>query len=698
MSLTALVLAATLGMDYPESKRLDLKETIHGIEVADPYRWLEEDSAETKAWVKTQSAFGKKYLHALPYRAEITKKLQSRINYERFSVPFKEGGKYFYTRNDGLQNQSVLYVSNSLNGTPKVLLDPNKLSKDGTVALSGTSVSPNGRYLAYGTSKSGSDWQEWKIRDVSTGKDRTDHLKWIKFSGASWTNDSKGFFYSRYDAPKAGAALQEQNYYQKLYYHRLGTSQDKDILVFQRKDQKEWGFDGSVTDDGRYLVITVWQGSNPETRVFVADIGKGVSNKPVNPVVVFANPDAEYSVLGNKGSTFFVKTNKNAPNGKIIAVDTVRRIAPRDIVPEAKETLEGASFVGGRLIATYLKDAHSEVKVFETNGKPVRNVRLPGLGSAGGFGGRSTDKETFFSFSSYTTPSTIYRHDMTDGKTTVFKKPKVNFDPALYETKQVFFPSKDGTRIPMFLTYRKGIKMDGSNPTLMYGYGGFVSNETPFFSVINLTWIDMGGIYAHVVLRGGGEYGEEWHKAGMLHNKQNVFDDFIGAGEYLIKEKYTSTPKLAIMGGSNGGLLVGAVLNQRPDLFGAAIPAVGVMDMLRFHKFTIGWAWQGEYGYPDKPEDFKYLLGYSPYHNIKSGIEYPPTLIVTADHDDRVVPAHSFKYAAALQHAQTGDNPIIIRIETDAGHGGGKPITKVIEEVTDEFAFLIKNLNFTPKL
>lgn len=695
MALTILALASILAMDYPESKRLDLKETIHGVEVPDPYRWLEEDSKETQDWVQRQSKFATDYLKTLPYRAQISKKLQSRINYERFTVPFKEGGRYFYTRNDGLQNQNVLYVATSLNAKPRVLLDPNRLSKDGTVALGGTSVSDDGKLLAYSTSASGSDWQEWKVRDVATGKDRKDHLKWVKFSDVSWTKDSKGFFYSRYDAPKAGAALQEQNYYQKLYYHRLGTPQASDMLIYQRKDQKEWGFDGSVTEDGKYLVISIWQGSNPENRVYVADISKGMK---IKPIVMFGNPDAEYSVLGNDGSKFFVKTNKGAPNGKIIAVDTVRKIAPRVVIPEAKETLEGASMVGGKIVTTYLKDAHSQVKVFGKDGKFVREVKLPGLGSVGGFGGRMKETETFYNYTSYTTPSTIYRYDLSSGKSTVFKKPKVNFDPAKYETKQVFFPSKDGTRIPIFLTYRKGIKMDGSNPTLMYGYGGFVSNETPYFSVINLSWIDMGGIYAHVVLRGGGEYGEEWHKAGMLHNKQNVFDDFIGAGEYLIAKKYTSTPKLAISGASNGGLLVGACMTQRPDLFGACLPAVGVMDMLRFQRFTIGWAWQGEYGFVDKVDDFKYLLGYSPYHNIKEGTAYPPTLITTADHDDRVVPAHSFKFVAEMQHAQSGDNPIIIRIETKAGHGGGKPITKVIEEVTDTYAFLIKHLGFTPIL
>lgn len=685
-------------MSYPESKRLDLVETIHGVEVADPYRWLEEDSKETQDWVKRQSKFATDYLAKLPYRKEIAKKIQSRINYERFTVPSKKGGKYFYTRNDGLQNQNVLYIANSLNAKPRVLLDPNKLSKDGTVALAGIAASEDARWLAYGTSASGSDWQEWHVKDIRTGKDRPDHLKWIKFSGASWTKDGKGFFYSRYDEPK-GRAMQEQNYFQKLYYHRLGTPQSKDVLIYQDKTQKEWGFDGNVSDDGRWLVITVWQGTAPENRVYVADISKGVGSKPLSPIKLFNAGDAQYTVLGNVGSKFYVQTNKDAPNGKIIAADAIRRIAPMDVVPEAKEALEGASLVGKKIVATYLKDAHSQVKVFDLNGQSGKTIALPGLGSASGFIGEIGDNEAFYSYTSYTTPTTIYRYDAATGKSTVFKKPQVKFDLSKYETKQVFFTSKDGTRVPMFLTYRKGLKLDGSNPTLMYGYGGFNANETPYFSVLTLSWIDMGGIYADVVLRGGTEYGEDWHKAGMLHNKQNVFDDFIGAAEYLIAEKYTSTPKLAISGASNGGLLVGAVMTQRPDLFGACLPAVGVMDMLRFQKFTIGWAWQTEYGYPEKnPEDFKYLLGYSPYHNIKEGTAYPPTLITTADHDDRVVPAHSFKFAAAMQHAQAGDNPIIIRIETKAGHGGGKPITKVIEEFTDTYAFLIEHLKFKPIL
>ncbi|MEQ1821684.1 MAG: prolyl oligopeptidase family serine peptidase [Fimbriimonadaceae bacterium] len=695
--LVLLVPALGLGqMNYPDSKRLDLIETIHNTDVADPYRWLEEDSAETKAWVSAQSEFTNRYLASLPYRKEISSKLSGLINYERFTVPGKKGGKYFYSRNDGLQNQSVLYVATSLTAKPRVLLDPNKLSTDGTVALSGLSASDNGRLLAYGTSASGSDWQEWHVRNVSTGKDLTDHLKWVKFSGASWSKDNKGFFYARYDEPK-GQAMQEQNYYQKLYYHRIGTLQSQDILVYERKDQREWGFDGTVTEDGRYLVISVWQGTLPENRVYVADISRGISS-PLKVIKLFDKRDASYTYLGNTGKTFYFQTNLKAPFGRIVSAN-LDTMATKTVIAQSGEAMEGASMVGGRIVAQYLQHASSKVKVFTPSGKLVREVALPGIGSVSGFAGRFDDSETFYSYASYTSPTTIYRYDLKSGESKVYRRPNVKFDPAKFETKQVFAKSKDGTRVPIFITGRKGFKLDGNNPTLMYGYGGFNSNTTPHFSAITLTWLEMGGLYADVVLRGGTEYGEAWHKAGMLHNKQNVFDDFIAAGEFLIRERFTSTPKLAINGGSNGGLLVGACLTQRPDLFGAALPAVGVMDMLRFQKFTIGWAWQGEYGYPEKSyDDFKYLLGYSPYHNIKEGTKYPPTLITTADHDDRVVPAHSFKFAAAIQHAQAGTAPVLIRIETKAGHGAGKPITKVIEEWADQYAFLVKHLGFKPRL
>ncbi|HZH98658.1 MAG TPA: prolyl oligopeptidase family serine peptidase [Fimbriimonadaceae bacterium] len=677
-------------LSYPATKKGEQIDTLHGTTVADPYRWLEDgDSEETKAWIKAQNEVTFAYLKSIPGRDRIAERVKDLWNFERFGIPTKEGTRYFYTRNDGLQNQAVLYVAESLNATPRVLLDPNKLSTDGTVALSGTAFSRDGKFLAYGTSSGGSDWQEWRVRDVDTGKDLADHIKFVKFSGASWTKDSSGFFYSRYDEPK-GQALQEVNYFQKLYFHKLGTDQSQDQLVYERKDEKEWGFDGNVTDDGRYLILFVWQGTARENRVFYKDL----QAKNAAVVELLPNPDAYFGFIGNVGPVFYFQTEKDAPRGRVVAIDT-RKPQQKDwktVIPESKDKLNGVNLLSGKLIANYLHDAHTQIKVFNLSGKQEREIALPGLGTAAGFGGRQDDSETFYSFAGYTTPQTIYRYDVKTGKSNVFRKPVVKFDPTRYESKQVFVSSKDGTKVPVFITARKGIKLDGNNPVLMTGYGGFSATETPYFSILNLVWLELGGVRANVVLRGGSEYGEEWHKAGMKDKKQNVFDDFIAAGEWLVKSGYTKPEKLAINGGSNGGLLVGAVLNQRPDLFGAAVPAVGVMDMLRFHKFTIGWAWTTEYGTPDKPEDFAYIYKYSPLHNIKPGTKYPAVLITTADHDDRVVPAHSFKYAAAMQEAQAGTAPVLIRIETRAGHGAGKPISKVIEEYSDVYAFLMKNL------
>ena len=570
-----------------------------------------------------------------------------------------------------------------------MVLDPNTLSADGTVALSGMQVSPDGKLLAYSLSASGSDWQEWKVRDVETGKDLSDHLKWVKFSGASWTRDSKGFFYSRYDEPK-GDSLKATNYFQKVYYHQLGTPQSEDVLVYERPDQKDWLFGGSVTDDGNYLIITAFQGTDVKTRVYFKDL----KTKDAAVVKLLDDFDAAYYFVGNEGSRFWFQTDLQASRGKIIEIDTANpaRANWKVVVPESKEALQSVGFVNNRFILNYLKDAYTQVKIYETTGKLVSEVSFPGIGSAGGFGGKVTDKETFYSFTGFTTPTTIYRYDMVTGKSTIFRQPKVDFNPNAYETKQVFYTSKDGTKVPMFITHKKGLKLDGSNPTYLYGYGGFNVSLSPAFSVGNLVWMELGGVYAQPNLRGGGEYGEDWHQAGMKLKKQNVFDDFIAAAEWLIKNKYTSTPKLSIGGGSNGGLLVGAAMTQRPDLFGAALPAVGVMDMLRFQKFTIGWAWVSDYGSSDNAEDFKALYAYSPLHNIKPGTSYPPTMVTTADHDDRVWPGHSFKFAAALQAAQSGNAPILIRIETKAGHGAGKPTSKIIEEIADRWAFLIKTL------
>jgi len=680
---------------YPPAKKADQIDDYHGVKVADPYRWLEDpDSADSRAWIEAQNKLTFGFLNEIPERAKIKERLTKLWNYEKYGSPFKEGGRYFYFKNDGLQNQNVLYTLKSLAGEPRVLLDPNKLSADGTVALSGYAVSEDGKYLAYGLSTSGSDWQEWKVREIETGADLSDSVKWVKFSGASWTTDGKGFFYSRYDEPNEKTKLEDANYYQKLFYHRIGAPQSEDVLVYERKDQKEWGFDGRVTEDGRYLIVSVWQGTDPKNLVFYKDL-----QSPGAKVIELVNEfEAAYNFIGNDGPLFWFRTDKDAPRGRIIAIDTNKPgVANRkELVPQSKdkgETLEGVGMVGDHFIASYLKDARAQIKLFDPAGKFVREVVLPGIGTAAGFGGKRKDTETFYAFTSFTTPTTIYRYDVKTGKSEVYRKPKVDFDPNGYETKQVFYKSKDGTRVPMFITHKKGLKLDGSNPTLLYGYGGFSVSLTPAFSISNLVWMEMGGVYAQPNLRGGAEYGEEWHLAGTKSKKQNVFDDFIAAAEWLIANKYTSTPKLAISGGSNGGLLVGASITQRPDLFGAALPAVGVMDMLRFHKFTIGWAWTSDYGSPDSAEDFKALHAYSPLHNLKPGVKYPPTLITTADHDDRVVPAHSFKFAAALQAAQSGDAPTMIRIETKAGHGAGKPTSKIIEEISDSWGFLVRVLD-----
>ncbi len=676
---------------YPEARRVAQEDDYHGTRVKDPYRWLEDlDSPETKAWVEAENKLTFSFLEKIPERTSIRERLTKLWNYERYGLPFREGGRYFYTRNDGLQNQSVLYTQASLNGKPVVLLDPNKLSSDGMVALAGYSVSRDGRYLSYGLAVSGSDWNEWKVRDIETGKDLPDKIQWIKFSGASWTKDGRGFFYSRFPEPKAGASMVEANYYQKLYYHRLGTPQTEDNLVYERPDQKEWGFSGDVTEDSHYLIIHVSVGTEVKNRVYYRDL----RGKNAQVITLLDDFDAAYTFIGNDGPLFWFQTDLDAPRGKIITIDTRRpqRIAWRVLVPESAETLQGALVVNNKMIATYLKDAHTSVKIFSLEGRLIREVELPGIGSAFGFGGKRKERETFYVFSGFTTPATIYRYDLAAGKSVVFKQPKADFNSGDYETRQIFFTSKDGTRVPMFITFKKGLKLNGYNPTLLYGYGGFNVSLTPYFSVGDLVWMEMGGVYAVPNLRGGGEYGEAWHQAGTKLKKQNVFDDFIAAAEWLIDNKYTCPSRLAIQGGSNGGLLVGAALTQRPDLFGATLPAVGVMDMLRFQRFTAGWAWVSDFGSSGNPDEFTALYSYSPLHNIKPGTRYPATLITTADHDDRVVPCHSFKFAAALQAAQGGPAPVLIRIETKAGHGAGKPLSKSIEEIADLWAFLVQEL------
>ncbi|HEX7859679.1 MAG TPA: prolyl oligopeptidase family serine peptidase [Verrucomicrobiae bacterium] len=692
--------------DYPKAKKVDQVDDYHGTKVADPYRWLENpDSPESREWIEAQNKVTFDFLGKIPEREKIKQRLTELWNYERFGVPFKEGNRYFISRNDGLQNQSVLYTMDNLEAEPRVLLDPNKLTADGTVALKGYAITEDGEYMAYGTSTAGSDWEEWRVKRVSTGQDTEDVLNWVKFSGASWTHDGSGFFYSRYDAPKEGQKLQELNYYQKLFFHKRGTPQSEDILVYHRPDQKEWGFGGGVTEDGRYLIISVRQGTDTRNRLFYKEIAPAqpvselAYGKGAKVVELLNDFDASYEFVANDGPVFWFQTDLDAPRGKIIQIDTrnPERKNWKVIIPEGKDTIQSASAVNRQLIVSYMKDAATTVSIFTLDGKPVRSVELPGVGTAVGFSGEMKDTETFYAFTSFTRPSTIYRYDMVKGESTVFRAPKVKFDAERYVTKQVFYNSKDGTRVPMFITHRKDLELNGSNPTLLYAYGGFNISLTPSFSASTMVWLEMGGVYAQPNLRGGGEYGEQWHKAGTKLRKQNVFDDFISAAEWLIENKYTHPQKLAIAGGSNGGLLVGASITQRPDLFGAALPAVGVMDMLRFHKFTIGWAWVSDYGSADNAEEFKALYKYSPLHNLKKGTKYPATLITTADHDDRVVPAHSFKFAAAIQEAHEGEDPVLIRIETKAGHGAGKPTAKIIEEAADRYGFLVKTLEMEPK-
>ncbi len=676
---------------YPPSPRANIVDDYHGTPVPDPYRSLEDDHAPaTRAWVEAQNKVTFDYLGRIPERKAIERRLTQLWNYEKYGVPNREGGHYFYSFNTGLQNQSVLYTVDDLAVEGRVLLDPNTLSSDGTVALAGTSVSDDGRYLAYATAGAGSDWTEWKVRDVATGKDLTDIIKWVKFSGAEWTPDGRGFFYSRFPEPKPGDDLKGANYYAKLYYHVLGTPQSADLLVWEEPERKEWRASARVTDDGSYLILTIGKGTDAKHRVLYRKLG----DTNALPTHLLGDFDAEYSFIDNDGPTFWFQTNKNSPRGKVVAID-IDRPSPAnwiDVIPQAAETLEDVDVVGEHFLARYLKDAHTQVRVFNLKGHFVREVEFPGLGTAVGFRGKKHDQETFYSFTSFAAPGSIFRYEIATGKSTLWRRPKLAYDPDQYETKQVFYQSKDGTRIPMFLSSKKGLPQGESRPALLYGYGGFNISLSPSFSPATLAWMEMGGLYAQPNLRGGGEYGEEWHQAGTRTHKQNVFDDFIGAAEWLIANEYTSTPKLAIAGGSNGGLLVGACMTQRPDLYGAALPAVGVMDMLRFHKFTIGWAWIDDYGSSDDPALFKALRAYSPLHNIKPGVCYPPTLVTTADHDDRVVPAHSFKFAATLQAAQACDNPVLIRIETRAGHGAGKPTTKQIAEAADKWAFLVKSL------
>ena len=678
---------ASARLSYPPARRVDQVDTYDGTSVPDPYRWLEEiDAPETQTWIEAENALTETFLATVPQRSAIRARLTAVWNYERRSVPQRAGALYAYFRNAGLQNQAVLYVTEDLARPGRVLLDPNALSEDGTVALSGASFSEDGARLAYGVSVSGSDWQEWHVRDVASGQDLADVLRWAKFSNAAWRRDGSGFYYSRYDEPDSANKYKDANYFHKLYFHELGTPQSADVLVYERPDHKDWNFAGITTEDGRYLVIDVSRGTDPENRVFVKDIA---SDGRV--VELLPGADARWQYLANDGATFYFLTTKDAPRGRIVAVglDDPR---PREIVAQSTDPLDAATFFGDRIVAAYLHDARACAVIYGLDGTQQAELDLPGLGSVAGFVGKRSERETFYSYTSYTEPTSIYRYDLAANVSTRVFTPQVGFDRDAFVSEQVFYASKDGTRVPMILTYRKGTPRDGSAPTLLYGYGGFDISLTPAFSSAVLVWLEMGGVYAVPNLRGGGEYGEAWHRAGIKEHKQNVFDDFIAAAEWLIAQRWTAPAKLAIHGGSNGGLLVGACMTQRPELFGAALPAVGVLDMLRFQMFTIGWAWTSDYGSSDDSAQFRTLLAYSPYHNLRQGVRYPATLVTTGDHDDRVFPAHSFKFAAALQHAQGGDAPVLLRVETKAGHGAGKPTAKVIDETADRYVFLVKTL------
>ncbi len=683
-------------LTYPDTRKDDVVDDYFGTQVADPYRWLEDaNSEETAQWVAQQNEVTYGYLNRLPDRAALRERLTQLYDYPRYSLPFQEGGRTFFFKNDGLQNQSLLYVQDGPEAEPRVLIDPNLLSKDGTVALSGYEPSFDGKLLVYSLSRGGSDWQEVHLRDVDSGQDRDDLLQWVKFSGFSWTHDGSGFFYSRYPEPADGSALQQVNRNHTLFYHRIGTPQEQDVLIYERPDQPDWGIHSSVSDDGRYLLLILTEGTDRRNRLHYKDMGDADHpdlNAPVLPL--FDAFDASYSYLGHDDRTFYIQTDKDASRGKVIAVDLAHPDPSQweTLIPEDKDVLRGVSLLGDRFITSYLHNAYSEVRFYDLKGSFQKKLDMPTLGSIGGLYGRRTDTERFYAFTSYLYPTTLYRYDAQTGKSSVFRKPEITFDPSPYETRQVFYPSRDGTKVSMFLTHRKGLKHDGSHPVYLYGYGGFGASLAPGFDPSLLVWLERGGVVAIPNLRGGGEYGEEWHQAGTRANKQNVFDDFIAAAEYLIAQKITRPGKIGIAGGSNGGLLVGATLNQRPELFGAALPAVGVMDMLRFHLFTIGWAWKSDYGSSEDAELFPALYAYSPLHNVRPGVEYPPTLVTTADHDDRVVPAHSYKYTAALQAAQGGAAPILIRVQTKAGHGAGKPIAKILEEQADQWAFLLANL------
>ncbi len=684
----------TIEVEYPEVRKDEtVIDNYFGTKVADPFRWLEDDnSKETEEWVTEQNKATFSYLEKIPFRNNIRKRLDELYNYERYSTPFAESDYLFYFKNDGKQNQAVMYYQEGLDGEPKVLLDPNALSEDGTVAVNSTKISEDGRYLAYSISRSGSDWNEIYVREIETGKDLNDKIEWVKFSGINWLDD--GFYYSRYDAPDDNHTYSSKNEFHKVYYHKLGTTQAQDRLVHHDAENPQRTFNINVTETDKALILSESK-STSGNAIYFKDV-----NKPDSKFKLLAPGfDYEYWVIDYINGTLFVLTNDGAPNQRLVMIDpkNPQKENWEDLIPEGKSVLEDVSFCGGKIIAKYLKDASSLLALYSMEGRLEKKIQLPGMGTVGSINGKLEDNAAFYSFVSFTNPGTVYQYNVDSNTSEVFKKSNVNFNINEYETQQVFYTSKDGTKIPMFITAKKGLKLTGDNPTLLYGYGGFNISILPKFKPDVLFLLENGGVFAQANIRGGGEYGETWHKAGTKLQKQNVFDDFIAAAEYLINNKYTSSSKLAVNGRSNGGLLIGACMTQRPDLFKVALPAVGVMDMLRFHKFTIGWAWTDDYGSSDNEDEFKALHKYSPLHNLKQGVSYPATLVTTADHDDRVVPAHSFKFISTLQEKHVGTNPVLIRIDVKAGHGAGKPISKIMDEQADIWAFTFYNWGLTPK-
>ncbi len=675
-------------LPYPKIKTETQTDNYHGIQIADPYRWLENDTAsDVIDWVKEENKITQNYLGQIPYRAIIKNRLTEIWDFPKYSSPFKEGDWYYFFKNEGLQNQSILYRQKGLTGEPEVFLDPNKLSEDGTASLASFTFSKDHKYCAVGVAQSGSDWNEIFVMDVTTKQKLTDKIEWVKFSGATWKGN--GFYYSRYDEPAKGKAFSNANEFMKIYYHQMGTAQSADELVYEDKKHPLRYFNAGITEDERFMFINISEGTNGN-EILIKDLSK---NEKVFKTL-FKGFENNYSLIDNVGDKILATTDKGAAKYKLIEADPTNTDEKnwKTIIAESADLLEGVSYWGGKLFTTYLKDASTRIYKFNADGTGKEEIKLPGIGTASGIGGKKEDTETFYTFTSFTNPGEIYKYDLKTGKSELFRKTEVKFNANDFETKQIFYTSKDGTKVPMFIMHKKGLKLDGNNPTMLYGYGGFNISLTPSFSVSRIMFLEQGGVYAIASLRGGGEYGEDWHKAGMLGKKQNVFDDFIAAAEYLISEKYTSSNKLGINGGSNGGLLVGACMTQRPELFKVAIPAVGVLDMLRYHKFTIGWGWAVEYGSSDKKEDFDWLIKYSPLHNVKQGVKYPATMIMTADHDDRVVPAHSFKFAAELQSKADTLNPILIRIDSKAGHGAGKPTTKLIDDAADMWSFVLWNL------